>query len=309
MDKVLVIGGTGLVGKHLCKKLQERGYKVSLLSRSKKRVNSTTIFYWNPNKGEIEKRSLESIDCIINLAGANISGKRWTTRRKKQILDSRVNSGSLIYNTIKEQNHNIKTYISASAIGYYGASTSQKIFSETDLPANDFLGEVCQKWEQATNKHIELGIRTVNIRTGIVLTKHGGALKKLAQPIKLNIGSVIGSGRQYIPWIHIDDLCEIYIKAITHKKIKGALNAVAPSHITNKDFTHLLANVLKKKILLPNIPSVIMKLIFGEMSKLILNGSRVSSNKIVALGYNFIFPQLGGALKEILIKKAHHKVV
>ena len=305
MEKVLVIGGTGLVGKTLCSKLEQKGYEVSILSRSKNLVNSSSICYWNPNNNEIDIESLKSVDYIINLAGANISSQRWTKKRKKLIIDSRINPGLLILKTLKDKKIKIKAYISASAIGFYGAETSDKIFIENDLPADDFLGKVCQEWENTTSRFHELGIRTVKVRTGIVLTKHGGALMKLIKPIKFNLGSSIGTGKQYMPWIHIDDLCEIYIRTIQDDRINDGLNAVAPEHITNRGFTHTLASVLHKKIMLPNIPVVFMKLILGELSKIILNGSRVSPHKLKELGYNFNFPTLKEALKDILLEKTH----
>ena len=302
MDKILVAGGTGLIGKHLCKKLKAIGYDVSILSRSRKLINSSSIFYWNPDNNEIEIESLNNIDYIINLAGANISSQRWTKKRKIQIIDSRVNSGLVILNAIKKHEIKIKAYISASAIGYYGTITTQNIFIESDAPSVDFLSEVCQKWELTTDKFNELGIRTVKIRTGIVLALDGGALNKMTTPIKQNIGSILGSGNQYMPWIHLEDLCNIYVLALTDKQFSGAINAVAPMHISHKDFTLTIASILNKKIFLPNTPAFLIKLIFGNRSNLILNGSRISSNKIIELGYTFKFPKLEGALKNIFQK-------
>jgi hypothetical protein len=302
METVLVIGGTGLIGRHLCEKLRKKGYNVTILSRTRKQENETYIYSWDLDKKEIEKEAIETADYIINLAGTNISGKRWTSKRKQLIVDSRVKTGELIFNKIKKQNKKLKAYISASAIGYYGTTTSQKIFTETDPPANDFLGEACRQWEQTNDQFIELGIRTVKIRTSIVLTKQGGALAKMATPIKLGIGSSIGSGKQYLPWIHIDDLCGIYIKAITDDQIEGVFNAVAPDHKTNEEFTQTLANTLKKTIWAPKIPAIVLKLIFGEMSDILLKGSRISNQKIKEAGYTFLFPNLKSALTNLFKK-------
>lgn len=302
MATVLITGGTGLVGRHLCKRLQKKGYDVSILGRTRKQKATIPTFTWDLNEKKIEKEAIETADYIIHLAGANIGDKRWTAKRKQLILDSRVKTGQLIFSKIKEQNRNLQAFISASAIGYYGTITSDKIFTETDPSSDDFLGDTCKQWEQMTDRFKDLGIRTVKIRTGVVLTKQGGALSKMITPVKMGIGSAIGSGRQYLPWIHIDDLCGIYIKAIEDKQMDGAHNAVAPDHKTNKEFTRTLARVLKKPFWFPNVPAITMKLMFGKMSEILLKGSRVSADKIKTTGYNFLFPDLESAFTD-LIKK------
>ncbi|NOY48819.1 MAG: TIGR01777 family protein [Chlorobi bacterium] len=299
MATVLITGGTGLVGRHLCKKLQEKGYDVAILSRTKKQEVATPTYTWDLDKKEIEKEAIDTADYIIHLAGANIGDKRWTSKRKLLIINSRVKTGQLIFSKIKEQNKELKAFISASAIGYYGTITSDKIFTETDTPANDFLGDTCRQWEQSTDRFKDLGIRTVKIRTGVVLTRQGGALSKMLTPVKMGVGSAIGNGRQYLPWIHIDDLCNIYIKAIEDVQMDGAYNAVAPDHKTNKEFTRTLVRVLKKPFWFPNIPAITMKLIFGKMSEILLGGSRISVDKIKATGYNFLFPELETALTDL----------
>lgn len=208
----------------------------------------------------------------------------------------------MIYSKINESNKSIKAFISASAIGYYGSESSEKIFSEDDSPTKDFLGSTCEKWENSTKLFKEKEIRTVLIRTGVVLTSNGGALAKIKTPVDLGIASALGDGKQFLPWIHIDDLCNIYIKAIEDIEMTGPYNAVAPDHKTNKEFTHVLARVLKKPFWFPNVPAFTMKLIFGELSKILLEGSRVSSNKIRTAGYKFLFPKLEDALNDLLIK-------
>lgn len=302
MATVLITGGTGLVGRHLCKRLQEKGYDVSILGRTRKQKAAIPTFTWDLNEKKIEKEAIDTADYIIHLAGANIGDKRWTAKRKQLILDSRVKTGQLIFSKIKEQNRNLQAFISASAIGYYGTITSDKIFTETDPSSDDFLGDTCKQWEQMTDRFKDLGIRTVKIRTGVVLTKQGGALSKMITPVKMCIGSAIGSGRQYLPWIHIDDLCGIYIKAIEDKQMDGAHNAVAPDHKTNKEFIRTLARVLKKPFWFPNVPAITMKLMFGKMSEILLKGSRVSADKIKTTGYNFLFSDLESAFTD-LIKK------
>lgn len=303
MAKVLISGGTGLVGRHLCKKLEERGYDVSVLSRTRTHAATVAVYTWDLNKKKIQKDAIETADYIIHLAGANVAEKRWSHKRKQLIIDSRVKTGQLLYSEIKEKNKKLKAFISASAIGYYGTITSDKIFVETDSAANDFLGDTCKKWEQVTDTFKDLEIRTVNIRTGVVLTKKGGALSKMTTPFKVCIGSALGSGTQYLPWIHIDDLCNIYIKAIEDKQMEGAYNAVAPHHKTNKAFSQILAHVLKRPFWFPNVPACVLKLIFGEMSEILLKGSRISAKKIKSAGYNFLFPDLESALIDLVKNK------
>jgi uncharacterized protein len=300
---ILISGGNGLIGKYLCKKLIEKGYVVAILSRTNNKDPYIQTYFWDPDKNEIENEALETADYIIHLAGANIGIKRWTAKRKKLITESRIKTGNLIFEKIKERRIKLKAFITASAVGYYGTITSDQIFRESDLASNDFLGKTCVQWEQITKKFEELGIRTTIIRTGVVLTKEGGALSKMIAPIKKGIGSAIGSGRQYIPWIHIDDLCGIYIKAIEDTEMKGAYNAVAPDLRTNKDFIRTLAHILRKPFWVFNVPAFMLKIIFGKMSDILLKGSRVSADKIKAAGYNFIFPELESALIDLVRKE------
>ncbi|MBM3437462.1 MAG: TIGR01777 family protein, partial [Bacteroidetes bacterium] len=264
MVTILISGGTGEVGKALMPKLKAKGYDVAILSRTNHHDNDILTYYWDIDKNIIDKEAMERADYIIHLAGANIGEKKWTSERKQLIIDSRVKSGRLIFETAKNVNHKLKAFISASAIGYYGAITADHVFTEKDPPSNDFLGITCQKWEETADLFETLQIRTVKIRTGVVMTKQNGALAKMITPVKLYMGGAIGNGRQYLPWIHIDDLCGIYIKAIEDEEMKGAYNAVAPEHITNGDFTKTLARILNKPIWLPNVPAFIMKIIFGK---------------------------------------------
>lgn len=220
--------------------------------------------------------------------------------KEKLILDSRVESANLIFSEVKKRNKELKAFISASAVGYYGALTSDKVFTEEDHPASDFLGQTCFEWENAAKQFETLGIRTVTLRTGLVLNKSGGALSKMIIPIRLGLGSALGNGNQYIPWIHIDDLCEIYIKAIEDSQMAGAFNAIAPNFQTNKSLTHMLSNALNKPYWLPNTPAFLLKFILSKMSVLLLKGSRVSSDKILKTGFTFRFPKLEKALKDLL---------
>jgi uncharacterized protein len=300
MESILITGGNGLIGKHLCKKLSQLGYNVSVLSRAPLPNSPYKNYYWNVYKKEIDDEAIAKADYIIHLAGANLADGRWTKKRKQLIIDSRVKSAELIYQRVKESNKALKGFISSSAIGYYGAITSEKIFKEEDLPNDDFLSKVCKLWEDSADNFYELGIRTVKIRTGIVLTPSEGPLAKISAPVKLGIGSPLGIGNQFMPWIHIDDLCDIYIKSIVDKTMKGAFNAVAPEHKTNDDFTKAVAKVMNKSLFMPKVPSFLLKLLFGEMSVIILNGSRVSSEKICSKGFEFKFPKLEDVLRDLL---------
>jgi uncharacterized protein (TIGR01777 family) len=300
MEKVVISGGTGLIGKYLSRKLQDKGYTVAHLSRMEKQDPAIHTYYWDVSGSKIEKEAIETADYVIHLAGAGIGEKRWTTKRRKVIQESRIKSAQLIFDQAKMSNKHLKAFISASAIGYYGANTADHIFKETDQPANDFLGETCRLWEKGADRFQELGIRTVKIRTGVVLTRQGGVLAKLLAPVKMGIGSAIGTGSQYMPWIHIEDLCNIYIRAIEDKAMSGDYNAVAPIYKTNKEFLTTLAAFLHKPFWFPHIPSFMMRILYGEMANMLLTGSRVSSDKIISQGFTFSFPDLESALKDLL---------
>ena len=305
MAKVLITGGTGLIGSYLGKRLLEKGYEVSLLSRTENTGTSIPTYTWDYKANTIDKEALSSVNFIVHLAGANIGEKRWTSKRRKQILDSRVKSGELLFNIIIKQNISIEAFITASAVGYYGAVTSDKIYSEDDSHFNDFIGKTCNSWEQVADKFQSTGIRTVILRTGIVLTEAGGALEKLISPLKFGIGVVLGNGRQYLPWIHIDDLCNIYIKAIEDLEMKGTYNAVAPEHLSNRAFIQQSAILFHKPFLNIKVPSIIMKIMFGKMSAILLNGSRVSSDKLMKAGYEFKFPSIQSALTDLFSKNSN----
>lgn len=297
---VLITGASGAIAKKLSKKI-EKDYIVRFLTRKKKAENE---FEWNLENNTIDEQAFENVSHIIHLAGANISEKRWTEDRKKELISSRVNSAKLILNTLKKKNIKLKSFISASGINFYGTKTTDKIFTENDTPGNDFLSEVVVVWEKAANEFKEQNIaeRVVKIRTAVVLDKNDGALAKMMPPIKFGIGSPIGSGKQYMPWIHVDDICRIYEFALKNSEIDGAYNASSPQHITNENLTKLIAKVLNKPLFMPNVPSFILKLIFGELADALLEGSRASSEKIEKAGFEFQFPDLKMALEDLLKK-------
>ena len=291
----MITGGSGLIGRRLSFLLKSRGYEVRILSRSNNPKNSYKTFLWNISEKTINDSAFEDLNHIIHLAGAGIADKRWSEKRKKEIIASRVASTNLLYNTVKRLKTPLDSFISASATGYYGAITSETIFEEKDKPAKDFLGKVCSLWEDSIFQFNEIKIRTVALRTGIVLSKDGGALKKMKTPIITSLGN----GKQYMPWIHIDDLCELYIKAIEDEQFKGAFNAVSPEHISNLSFSKKISKIFNYPFLALGAPSLILQIVFGEMSTIILNGSRISANKIKQAGFKFKFENLEKALKNL----------
>lgn len=298
---VLLTGGTGFVGKHLTDVLIDNGFLVSILSRSdQKNTPSLTYYKWDLKKNFIDQKAILEADYIIHLAGEGIVEKRWSKKRKKAILESRTKPIDLIFSILKEQNKNLDAFISASGVGFYGAITSHKICDETTPPANDFLGDTCQVWENTVDQIATLNIRTVKIRTGIVLGKGEGFLKEIVPSFKSGFGAVLGTGKQYLPWIHIDDLCQIYLKAILDEQIQGAYNACVTDTTTNSRFSKVLANLFGYTIWLPKVPAFVLKIVLGEMSIAILKGQRVSSEKIQKAGFEFQFTDLEKTLVNCL---------
>lgn len=301
VKNVLLTGGSGFVGKHLTEVLIARGFSVSVLSRSdRKNTPLITYYKWDLKSNFIEEEAVLKADYIIHLAGEGIVESRWTEKRKKAILESRIKPIELIYSVLKNNNKILDAFVSSSAVGIYGAATSQEICSEDTPPANDFLGMTCQKWENAVDTIDSLQIRTVKIRTGIVLGKDEGFLKKITPSFKAGFGAVLGSGKQYVPWIHIEDLCQIYAKALIDLEMNGPYNAAITDNTTNAKLSRILAHLYGYKIWLPKIPAFVLQLILGEMSIAILEGKRVSSQKIQKAGYEFQFTDIEIALSNSL---------
>ncbi|KAB1232782.1 TIGR01777 family oxidoreductase [Chryseobacterium viscerum] len=299
-EVVLITGASGMIAKELAKKIGKE-YEIRFLTRKKKHDYD---YEWDIRKGSMDESALDHVSHIIHLAGANISEKRWTTERKRELISSRVDSAELLRTTLRKKNIKLKSFISASGINFYGTETSEKIYTETDPRGNDFLSEVVVLWEKAADEFKEqnLAERVVKIRTAVVLSEKDGALKKMIPPIQYYIGSPLGSGKQYMPWIHIEDICSIYEFALKNPAAEGAYNAVSPQHATNRDLTEKIAKVLEKPLFMPNVPGFVLKLIFGELATAILEGSRASSKKIQDAGFHFKFPDLTEALKDLLKK-------
>ncbi|WP_426482598.1 TIGR01777 family oxidoreductase [Chryseobacterium sp. R2ACT005] len=300
-EVVLITGASGMIAKELAKKIGKE-YEIRFLTRKKEHDHE---YEWDIRKGNIDETTLENVSHIIHLAGANISEKRWTPERKRELISSRVDSAELLRTALRKNKLKLKSFISASGINFYGTETSEKIYTESDPPGNDFLSEVVVLWERAADdfKEQDLAERVVKIRTAVVLSKKDGALKKMTPPIQYYIGSPLGSGQQYMPWIHVEDICSIYELALKNSAMNGAYNAVSPQHATNKDFTKKIAKILKKPLFMPNVPGFVLKLIFGELATAILEGSRASSQKIQNAGFHFKFPDLNEALENLLKKQ------
>jgi len=296
--KILITGGSGMIGSALTKLLLEKSHEVVHLSRTASPSSEIPTYTWDPLRGHLEENALEGVQAIIHLAGAGIADERWTERRKKLIIDSRVESANLLHREVKKRNVALRAFISAGGINYYGMNTSHKIYTESDPPSDDFIGRCCVLWEKAADWFNDIA-RVVIFRTGVVLSSKGGALEKIRKPISMGIGAPLGSGDQWIPYIHVDDLCKMYLYAIENDTLTGVYNAVNGDHITNRDLTRGVAHVLNKKLWLPNVPSFVLKLVFGEMAGLVLEGSRASSQKIQMEGFSFEFENLERSLRDL----------
>ena len=291
---VLIGGGSGLIGTRLTEILLQKGHQVHHLGRKAKDHESTGVktFEWDIHRQTIDKRAFEGVDVVINLAGANISGHRWTKAYKQEMLVSRTGSTQLIVNSIKDRND--IQFISGSAIGYYGFGNDTEWFRETDPAGNDFMAQVTAEWEKIANQVKNLAI----IRTGIVISEHGGAVEEMAKPIKLYVGSPLGSGKQIVSWIHLEDECGIIMHVIENR-LSGIFNATAPEPASNEKITKEIAKNLRKPLWAPNVPGFVLKVVLGEMSEVVLNGSKISSSKIQSTGYQFQYPTIESALHTV----------
>jgi len=299
-QNILITGGSGLVGRSLTGLLLKEGHKVSWLSRSGKSTENVQGYRWDVNKGTIDNAALEWADTVIHLAGEGVANGRWTNAQKKRILDSRIESTKLLCNAIQEVGPNKpNTFVSASAIGFYGMDNGERLLIEEDDPGSDFLAEVTSKWEQTVDEIEKLSIAVTKVRIGVVLSSNGGALEKMSLPIRWGAGAALGSGKQYMSWIHIDDLCSL-ICYLMEKDLTGTYNAVSPNPATNKEMTKSIATLLKRPFFLPNIPAFILKLTLGEMADMLLGSGKVSSIKIEKAGFQFRFPTLELAFKNLL---------
>jgi uncharacterized protein (TIGR01777 family) len=299
-SKVLITGGSGSIGKRLIPKLQSKGHEVCIIGRSKHNGLNVNSFVWDLEKGTMDEAALRDVTHIIHLAGAGIADKPWSPKRKREIIESRVKPLQILAKTLETRNQRIKAIISSSAVGYYGGITSSNIFSEDYPPSNDFLGNTCKMWEDAVQSFDKVADREVRIRTGVVLMKDDGALTKLAKPVRFGFGAAVGSGNQWMPWIHIDDLVEINLKSVEDGNMIGAYNAVAPEHANQSVFIKKIGKAMGLPVFLPSVPGFLLKAVFGEMSTVVTEGSRVSSQKLIDADFEFKHPQLQEALNHLL---------
>lgn len=292
---ILISGASGTVGRSLIPYLHDKGYKIHALSRKNVEIKHAKVFIWDVEKKFVDIKCLEQVSIIIHLAGEGIADKNWSDERKKQIIDSRVNGAELLLQIVKQNNIKLEKFISASAVGYFGADADDKIYTEEDKPATDFLGECCIKWEAAADNFKEI-CEVIKIRLGIVLDKNTGALPKLMLPIKFGFASALGAGTQSMAWIHIDDVVEIFYNALTNAEMSGAYIASSPQHQTNKSFTSVVAKAITRPYFLPNVPGFLLKMVFGEMSIVLLKGQHVYPKKLLDQGYTFKYEALEDAV-------------
>jgi len=309
MNTVLLTGGTGLVGRSLTRHLIAKGYKVIILTRKLPAAAKEQVEYavWDITSNTINLQAIQKADYIIHLAGAGVVDKRWTDAYKKEIRNSRTQSSALLVATLQNNTNKVKAVISASAIGWYGADATsagkQHHFLETDKAAAGFLGETCKLWEESIEPVQQLGIRLVKLRTGIVLSNDGGALAEFKKPIKLGIAGILGNGKQIVSWIHIDDLCRMFIASIENDLMSGSYNAVAPEPVINKTLTLELAKKMKGKFFIPvHVPAFVLQIMLGESSVEVLKSTTVSSEKIRQTGFTFLYPDIENALQQLCKK-------
>jgi hypothetical protein len=296
--KYLITGGSGLIGREITKILLEKNENVNWLTSSKKEKKDVKCFNWNINKNQLDENCFQDVDVIIHLAGAGIADKKWTVERKKELIESRIKSTQLLFECLKLMKNKPKTIVCSSAIGIY-KNQNDHLLNEESETGSDFLADLTLQWEQAVNKFETIGIRVVKLRIGIVLSKDGGYLKSIAAPIKLGLAAALGNGKMITSWIHVSDLANLFLYAAINEKMQGVFNAVAPNPVTNFEMTKQIAKTLNKPFFLPNVPAFILKLVFGELSSVILMSQNISSKKTEEIGFKFEYLNVTDALKNI----------
>jgi len=299
--RILITGATGLVGESLVDLFHENNVEVNYLTTSKNKIKNKPNYrgyFWNPSRLEIDKNCFDGVSAIINLAGASVA-KRWTKNHKKAILDSRIDSLNTLKTSLEQTEHQVEHLLSASAIGLYKDSLT-KFHEENDYDkGNNYLADVVSQWESAADEFNSLGIKVSKVRIGVVLAKNGGALEKMKQPVEKYVGAPLGHGKQWQSWIHVADLCGIFYHLL-ERQLEGVYNAVSPNPVSNKELTECIAKELGKPLVLPNVPSFVLKLMLGEMSTIVLGSQLVSSQKIINSGFQFKYAQLKPAMSNLL---------
>ncbi|MBL7981597.1 MAG: TIGR01777 family oxidoreductase [Flavobacteriales bacterium] len=300
MAKVLITGGTGLIGTALTMALERAGHHVQLLSRAAaNKGGNVKRFRWSVQQGTMDPAAWQGVDHVVHLAGAGIADKRWSTTRVNELVDSRAASARLLLRSAKEHGVQLKSFVSASGINYYGAVTSDHVNVETDAPGTDTIGRISREWEAAVDEWAT-NCRVVKLRTPIVLSRTGGALAKLAAPVRFGLGAALGSGNQWMPWVHLDDLVSAYMAALFDDRYNGVYNVNSGNDVTNAAFMRTTARVLHRPYILPAVPGFVLKLALGELSSILLEGSRASNARLLATGFRFKHPELEAALQDLL---------
>ncbi len=307
MSTVIITGGTGLIGKSLSKTLVQKGYQVIILTRDtsgKRSAKNISYARWDVKKREIDAEAVKQADHIIHLAGAGVIDKSWTEAYKKEIRESRTESSRLIIESLKNIPNSVKTVISASAIGWYGPDREPAIpFTESDPAHESFLGQTCKLWEESIEPITGLGKKLVKLRIGILLSQDGGALAEFKKPVRFGMAAILGNGKQIISWIHIDDLCRLFIYAMENEDLNGSYNAVAPQPVSNRTLTLTLAREMKGRFYIPfYVPSFILKLILGQRSIEVLKSATISCKKIMDTGFDFRFKTIEDAITGLVRK-------
>lgn len=298
MATILITGGSGLIGRRLTLELQRDGHVVRWLGRSPS-MPQDGRYQWDPAHGTIDLRALESVDHIIHLSGAGIADERWTPARMNELYLSRGGAARFLLKTARDADMKPVSFISASGIGYYGAVTTDHVFREDDPAGNDAIGRLTSDWEDAADEWSSL-CRVVKLRTPMVLAGDGGALKRLSVPFRYGLGAALGSGRQWMPWVHIDDLVSIYRHAIDQTDMQGPYNVVAGEQPMNADFMRAVAKALNRPFFLPHVPAFALRLALGELSVILLEGSRASGEHLARTGPRLRYNALAPALEQTL---------
>ena len=301
--QVLITGATGLIGRQLCRELAAEGHGIAVLSRRPEGaavVPDARAFRWEPEAGAPPNEAWEGIDAVVHLAGEPVAAGRWTMEHKRRIRNSRVIGTRNLVEGMKASKHRPKVFVGGSAVGFYG-NRGDEVLTEASPPGQGFLSEVCQEWERESMRAEVFGARVALVRIGVVLSARGGALEKMAPPFKLGVGGRLASGKQWFPWIHIDDMSGILRHALQAPSIHGPINGVAPGIVDNEEFTRQLAAALHRPVFFP-VPEFALRILMGEMAEVVLASQRVVPKVAEETGYRFCYPQLQPALEEILSK-------
>ena len=299
--KILVTGATGLIGRSLCRALTDDGHVVAAVSRSPVKPQGLAVaevFRWDPQNGPLPQAALDGVDAVVNLAGEPLDARRWSDQQKELIRDSRVVTTRNLVEGLRSADRKPAVLVSGSAVGFYGDRGDEQL-EETSPAGDGFMSEVCEEWEREATRATELGVRVVQVRTGVVLSAQGGALQKMLAPFKLGLGGPLGSGKQWFPWIHIKDIVGIFRHAVLTANLAGPVNGVAREPVTNREFTRELGRAVHRPAFLP-VPEMALRVLMGEMSAVLFGSQRVLPKAALASGYEFHYPRLESALADLL---------